>query len=177
MAASTAASAAMGGVNPGPFGNAHTRSISMGMMGPGVGFGNIASQVRDLANRKRWNKMSDAEVRALYDKGGRKSKGAWAEIQRRQTLGNFGMEGAGGNNVVGGDSDNRLVDIESRLAALEGGGDGSLAEGAGVGGGAIAAGGFDAGAVGAAEDIYGTEDERMAAAGASMMNNAAISGL
>ena len=169
MAASTAASAAMGGVNSGG-----------GMMGQfgghNMGFGNIVSQVKSFANRKRWNKMSDAEVRALYDKGGRRSQGAWAEIQRRQTLGNFGMEGAGGNNVVGGDSDNRLVDIESRLAALEGGGN-SLAEGAGVGGGAIAAGGFDAGAVGAAEDIYGTEDERIAAASTSMMNDAAISGL
>lgn len=173
MAASTAASAAMGGVNSGPFENAHTSMMG----GGGSFFAQQAAMVRDRANRKRWNKMSDAEVRALYDKGGRKSKGAWAEIQRRQTLGNFGMEGAGGNNVVGGDSDNRLVDIESRLAALEGGSSGGLAEGAGVGGGAIAAGGFDAGAVGAAEDIYGTEDERMAAAGASMMNDAAISGL
>ena len=167
MAASTAASAAMG-----------QQSEALGFQQSGAlgFFGQQMANMKARANRKRWNKMSDAEVRALYDKGGRGSQGAWAEIQRRQTLGNFGMEGAGGNNVVGGDSENRLVDIESRLAALEGGGE-SLAEGAGVGGSAIAAGGFDAGAVGAAEDIYGTEDERMAAAGASMMNNAAISGL
>lgn len=171
MAASTAASAAMGQQSGG--------SGMVGNIGSGFGMGFFGQQIanmKDLANRKRWNKMSDAEVRALYDKGGRRSKGAWGEIQRRQTLGNFGMEGAGGNNVVGGDSDNRLVDIESRLAALEGGGE-SVAAGAGVGGGAIAAGGFDAGTVGAAEDIYGTEDERMSAAGASMMNDAAISGL
>ena len=69
-----------------------------------------------------------------------------------------------------------MIVFYSRLAALEGGGE-SVAAGAGVGGGAIAAGGFDAGTVGAAEDIYGTEDERMSAAGASMMNDAAISGL
>tara|TARA_R100000995_G_scaffold45732_1_gene21537 strand:- start:195 stop:707 length:513 start_codon:yes stop_codon:yes gene_type:complete len=170
MATSTAAMASSGfyDQNGGPAGNIHG----------GLGFfGQQLSNARNRANRKRWNKMSDAEVRALYEKGGRKSKGAWGEIQRRQTLGNFGMEAAGGNNVVGGDSDNRLVDIESRLAALEGGGGESVAEGAGVGGGAIAAGGFDAGTVGAAEDIYGTEDERMSAAGASMMNDAAISGL
>jgi len=171
MAASTAASAAMGQSG----GSANSFMPGSGYGGLGF-FGSQIANMRDLANRKRWNKMSDAEVRALYDKGGRKSKGAFAEIQRRQTLGNFGMEAAGGNNVVGGDSDNRLVDIESRLAALEGGGN-SLAEGAGVGGGAVAAGGFDAGAVGAAEDIYGTEDERMAAASTSMMNDAAISGL
>lgn len=139
-------------------------------------FGQQVAGMVNKANRNKWNKMDDTSLRALYDKGGARSQGAFAEIQRRQTLGNFGMQEAGGNNVVGGDSDNRLVDIESRLANLEGGGT-NLAEEAGVGGNAIASGGFDDAAVGIAEGIYGTEEEKMSAAGSSMMNNAAISGL
>ena len=164
MAASTAASAAVGASG-----------------GGGSFFAQQASMVKDMANRKRWNKMSDAEVRALYDKGGRRSQGAFDEIQRRQTLGGFGQEAAGGNNVVDGDGDNRLMDIESRLAALEGGGE-NVMEGAGVGGSAEISGGFSDGSLDAAENIYGTEEERMAAAGAATAqqtaaNAAAISGL
>ena len=164
MAASTAASAA------GSFGFAESGGI----------FAQQNAMFRDKVNRKRWNKMSDAEVRALYDKGGSRSQGAFDEIQRRQTLGNFGQEAAGGNNVVDGDGDNRLMDIESRLAALEGGGE-NVMEGAGVGGSAEISGGFSDGSLDAAENIYGTEEERMAAAGASAQqtaaNAAAISGL
>ena len=67
MAASTAASAA------GSFGFAESGGI----------FAQQNAMFRDKVNRKRWNKMSDAEVRALYDKGGSRSQGAFDEIQRR----------------------------------------------------------------------------------------------
>ena len=124
--------------------------------------------------------MDDAELRTRYDKGGRWKNDIFAEIQKRQTLSGFGQEAAGGNNVVGGDGDNRLMDIESRLAALEGGGE-NVMEGAGVGGSAAISGGFSDGSLDAAENIYGTEEERMTAAGASAQqtaaNAAAISGL
>lgn len=144
-------------------------------------FGDGMSAHRKKVFQSKWGKMNDAELRGAYEK----TKGRWkddifAEIQKRQTLGGFGQEAAGGNNVVDGDGDNRLMDIESRLAALEGGGE-NVMEGAGVGGSAEISGGFSDGSLDAAENIYGTEEERMAAAGASAQqtaaNAAAISGL
>jgi len=170
MAAGTAASIGSQSVGmPGSYGNQM--------------FGGLQQEMMDRSRRtmqSKWGKMDDAELRTRYDKGGRWKNDIFAEIQKRQTLSGFGQEAAGGNNVVGGDGDNRLMDIESRLAALEGGGE-NVMEGAGVGGSAAISGGFSDGSLDAAENIYGTEEERMTAAGASAQqtaaNAAAISGL
>ena len=66
--------------------------------------------LKAITNRirsKKYRKMDDAGLRALYDKGGRHASLIGEEIQRRQGLGDFGLPGgsagAGAAGGIGGE--------------------------------------------------------------------------
>jgi len=83
--------------------------------GAAMGAGGGMSMMRNMANMvrsKKYRKMDDAQLRALFDKGGRHASLIGAEIQRRQGLGDFGLSGgSAGAGSVGVGNEGKIDEV------------------------------------------------------------------
>ena len=87
----------------------------MGAAGAAIGAGSGLGLMANMANKirsRKYRKMDDAKLRALYDKGGRYANLIGAEIQRRQGLGDFGLSGgSAGAGSVGVGNEGKIDEV------------------------------------------------------------------